>query len=102
MTFGYGLKPRNVTERKLFVEQNRIQMFFKINSSLDSSGYVRDSHSKNRKAIETCSRPLGIFARVATETSQNLELVLLSVRKPCFLLPGLGSDSASFAYMFMV
>lgn len=105
VTFEYGLKPRNVTERRLFVEQNRIQIFFKINSSVDSSCYVHYSHSKNRKATiftKTCSRPLDIFAHVATGTSQNLALVLLSVRRPYFLLPGLRSDSASFAYMFMI
>lgn len=40
MTFGYGLKPRNVTKRQLFAKQNEIQMSFKINSSLDGSGFV--------------------------------------------------------------
>lgn len=99
MTFGYGLKPRNVTERRLFAKQNKIQMFSKINSSVDGSGFVHYFIPKIRKqsflsstVSGSSSRLVGLFAHVATGTSQSLHLVL-SVRNPCSLLTGLRSDS---------
>lgn len=51
MIFGYGLKPRNVTERRFFAKPNKRQMFFKIYSSVDGSVFMYYVHSRNRKAI---------------------------------------------------
>lgn len=49
--FGYGLKPRNVTERRFFAKPNKRQMFFKIYSSVHGSVFMYYVHSRNRKAI---------------------------------------------------
>lgn len=51
VNFGHGLKPRNVTERRVFAKPNKRQMFFEIYSWVDGGVFMYYVHSRNRKAI---------------------------------------------------